>query len=430
MIKSSLALFGGPPVRKTPYPLHQTLVDDAEEKELVKVLREGHWSGFSGRAGDRFLGGPKVRELEDSFANYFGVRHAVSFNSATSALHAAIAASGIGPGDEVITSPYTMSATASSILMQNAIPIFADIEDQTYGLDPQSVLSRITPFTKAILTVNLFGHPSRLVELEQLAKQRGLILIEDNAQSPGARYRGRLAGTIGQIGVQSLNYHKAIQTGEGGMALTNAPQLALRMQLIRNHGEVVAADIGQEEWPFQLGWNYRLTELQAAIGIPQLAKLDRFNEIRRKLASLLTQGLKEFDFLTPPIVEEGATHSYYLCPIRYHAKKLGIPRSLFAKAMTAEGISLAEGYGKPLYLHPIYQKRAAYGPMGCPFTCGHYKGEAHYEKGLCPVVERLYTEEMLITDICKYPNSEREVEEFIHAVGKIQHHIEALRRAA
>lgn len=426
---TKLALFGGDPVRTQLYPQHTTLIDDAEEREVIAVLRGGHLSGFSGRAGERFLGGPKVRELEDRFCDRFGVNYAVSFNSATSALHGAVMAAGIQAGDEVITSPFTMSATPSAVLMHNAIPVFADVEDRTFGLDPASVESRITPRTRAILTVNLFGHPSRLTALAAIADAHDIPLLEDNSQSPGAQCGRGLAGTFGKIGVQSLNYHKAIQTGEGGMALTDDPDVALRLQLIRNHGEAVVGDIGRHDEPSQLGWNYRLTEIQAAIGIPQLAKLDRLNQIRQRLASSLTAGLKEFDFLSPPVIEATCKHVYYLYAMRFDAKKVGIPRAAFAKALRAEGIAIAEGYTKPLYLLPMYQKRRAYGKNGFPFTL-NADAAPDYSLGLCPVAERLYGREILTTDICKYPNSEREVEEFVTAVQKVIQNRDKLLSAA
>jgi|TARA_B100001964_G_C14232872_1_gene600900 dTDP-4-amino-4,6-dideoxygalactose transaminase len=423
-----LAILGGKSVREKPYPVHTTIIDDAEEREVIEVLRGGHLSGFSARPGDRFLGGPKVKELEKQFSEYFNVKYAITFNSATSALHGAISAAKIGPGDEVITSPYTMSATPSSILMQNAIPVFADIEDKTYGLDPISVNERVTERTKAILTVNLFGHPSRLKELKEIADMHGLLLIEDNAQAPGAVYHDRLTGTIGQMGIQSLNYHKTIQTGEGGVIITNDSRLTEHLQLVRNHGEVVVGKTKRDDNVNVLGWNYRLTEVQAAIGIPQLAKLDYFNSIRQELSGQLTSELKQFDFLSPPIVEEGCTHVYYLYPVRFHEDRIGISRSNFIMAMKAEGISLSEGYMMPIYLEPLYKKKVAYGNRGCPFSCHFYDRDVDYGEGLCPTTERLYAKEMMITDICKYPNNEQEVEEFVAAVKKIMRNLSALKK--
>lgn len=197
---------------------------------------------------------------------------------------------------------------------------------------------------------------------------------------------------------------------------------------MRNHGEVVIGKIEHDDIINVLGWNYRLTEVQAAIGIPQLAKLDYFNSIRQKIAGQLTNELKQFDFLGPPIVEEGSTHVYYLYPIRFHEDRIGISRSLFAKAMKAEGISLSEGYMRPIYLEPLYQKKVVYGNRGCPFSCPFYDREVNYKEGLCLTTELLYNKEMITTDICKYPNSEKEVEEFATAVKKIIKNLSSLKK--
>jgi perosamine synthetase len=423
-LNSKLALFGGNPVRSAPYPQHGTMIGEEEEREVIEVLRGQHLSGFSGTNTPRFYGGVKVKALEEAFSEKFGVRHAVSVNSATSALHCAVAATGVEPGEEIITSPYTMSATASAILMQNAVPVFADIDDETFCLDPESVERVVTPRTRAILTVNLFGHPSPLDELKTIADKHGLMLIEDNAQAPLAKYRGRFTGTIGAIGIQSLNYHKAIQTGEGGIALTDDPELALHMQLKRNHGEVVIGPMGREDLANMIGFNYRLTEVCAAIGLPQLEKLEILHEIRHRLAEQLTRQLTEFDFLTPPIVADGCTHAYYQYTMKFDERRAGVSRSLFAEAIRAEGISIAEGYVRPVYLEPMYQRRSAYGSGHFPFGT---EEDVSYKEGICPVVERLWRSELLTTDICKHPNTEREVEEFVQAVGKVSKSMEQLR---
>src|SRR3990167_1462759 len=276
---SRLAIFGGKPVREKPYLRHNTMIGEEEERQVLEVLWSGHLSGFSAGYDERFLGGRKVQALEEEFADRFGVEFAVSTNSGTSALHCAISAIGVEPGDEIITSPFTMSATASAIITNNAIPVFADIEPETYGLNPDSVSGRITKRTRAIVTVNLFGHPSRLDELKEIADKRAIPLIEDNAQSPGAMYKGKMAGAIGEIGIQSLNYHKCIQSGEGGLALTSDLCIADRMQLARNHGEevfrgVLGVDHRRTEKGGVLGGNHRMTEMTAAVALAQLKKLD------------------------------------------------------------------------------------------------------------------------------------------------------------
>jgi dTDP-4-amino-4,6-dideoxygalactose transaminase len=422
-----LALLGGKPVRNITYPEHSTIIDDAEEKAVIEVLRGGHLSGFSARPGDRFLGGEKIQEFEKNLAEKFGVKHAITFNSATSALHGCMAAIGIGPGDEVITSSYTMSATPSSILMTNGVPVFADIETSTFGLAPESVEKKITPYTKAILTVNLFGHPSRLDELKEIADRNNLILVEDNAQSPGIVYNGKIAGTVGAMGVLSFNYHKAIQTGEGGVVITNNSDYAEHLQLLRNHAEVVVGKTDRTNITNLLGWNYRLTEVQAAIGIEQLKKLDFFTQQRQELANYLTEKLTDYDFLQPPVIEDKSDHGYYLYPIKYDQSKAGISRELFVKALHAEGISVGAGYVKPIYLEPMFQTQIAYGNQHCPFSCPLYKGQVDYRKGLCPETEKMHFDELLTTDICKYPNTKKEADEFSIAVEKIVSNLDELK---
>lgn len=413
-----LALFGGKPVRSTPYPKHTTKIDEKEEELVLELLRDGELSGFSGRPGDRFLGGKYVKLLESKAKEIFGVKHAISFNSATSASHAAISSAGIGPGDEVITSPFTMSATASSILMQGAIPIFADIEDLTYGLDPGAVEKNITSRTKAILAVNIFGHPARLNSLKKIADKNGIKLMEDNAQSPTARYKNTIAGRVGDVGILSLNYHKVIQTGEGGIALTDNDDYALHMQLKRNHGEVVVGKIDKEDMPNQLGFNYRLPELCAAVGVAQLDKLEELTSYRVKLAKYLSNSLSDIDFLEPPHIEKDCDHVFYLYAMRFDEKKAGFSRNQFALAMKAEGVSILEGYMNPLYLEPIYQNFKAYGNGKFPFD---YDNEVavDYSKGICPVAEKMWEKELLITDICKYPNTNETIDEYIHAIKKV-----------
>src|SRR3989344_3803776 len=233
-----LAINGGKPVMAKPLPAVH-IMDKEEIAAVSRVIRGGPLSGFAGVHNDRFFGGKEVRVFEAEFAKKFKIKHAVSFNSATTALHGAIVALGIGPGDEVIVPPYTMSASATAVLMNGAVPIFADIDERTFCLDAKSVRMRITKNTKAIMAVNLFGQAADFEPLLALAKEHNLKLIEDNAQAPAAKWRGRYAGTIGDVGVFSFNFHKTMQSGEGGILVTNNDAYALRAQLCRNHGESV-----------------------------------------------------------------------------------------------------------------------------------------------------------------------------------------------
>ena len=426
-----LALFGGKPVcRKPVSPYDSISIGKEEARAALKVLKEKILSGFLGRSGPGFLGGKYVKDLERHFCKYFKVKYAVSFNSATTALVAAVSALGIELGDEVITSPYTMSATASAILLNNALPVFADIEEKSFCLDPLSIEKNINAKTKAILAVNLFGSSANYDPILKIAKKHNLKIIEDSAQAPGAIYRGRFAATIGDIGVFSFNIHKVIECGEGGMLITNNKKYAFRAQLIRNHGEAVIDDLYQEKKIFEpiLGSNYRLTEIQAAIATEQFKKLRKLNGHRIFLANYLTKRLKQFNWLVPPEVPQNNTHVYYVYSFRFLEQKIGIKRSTFAKAMKAEGFILNEGYQKPLYLMPAYQRKKIYPNSQFPFVSKEYPHKINYRKGLCPITERMYEKELLYTIICQPPQTFKTIGLFIRAIRKIEKNIEVLKK--
>ncbi len=279
---SELALLGGTPVSGTAFP-RDTSIGEAERTAAMAVLERGVLSQFLGEGGPDFYGGPEVRALEAEFAAAFGAEFAVSTNSATTALQTALAAAGIEPGDEVIVSPFTMSATAATIVLQNAVPVFADIHPATYCLDPASVRARLTKHTRAIMCVDIFGQPAHWDALREIAREHDLKLLEDAAQAAGASYRGRRAGTLGDAGVLSLNYHKIIHSGEGGVLLTDDPLIATRAQLTRNHGELVADKVALPDIVNTVGSNYRMTELEASIGRAQLRRLPSLFERRARL---------------------------------------------------------------------------------------------------------------------------------------------------
>lgn len=429
MKTQKLALLGGTPVNSKPTPRYNTI--GAEEKAAVlEVLDLGELSGFVASADEFFWGGKQVRALEAAFKSHFGVKHAIAVNSATSALHCATSATGIGPGDEVICTPYTMSASATAILMTGAVPVFADIEDRTFGLDPKSVADNITPQTKGIMAVNIFGHGARLDELRAIADKHKLFLIEDNAQAPDAIYRGRKTGTIGDCAVFSLNRHKVIQSGEGGVLITNDDDIALKAALLRNHGEVIVEGMGVKDIVNTVGLNYRMTEMEAAVARIQFGKLGALNAHRQRLAKRLSEGLAKLPGFTPPVVEKDCTHVYYIYTMRYDAKATGIPRELFAKAMMAEGFFLRGGYVKPVHLEPLYQKKICFGPNGFPFTANPRNLNLSYAKGICPTVERLHELEAMQTNLIYPPLDEAFIDRFLEAFEKILANRDALRAAA
>lgn len=419
-----LAINGGTPVRTKLFPAYNTI--GSEEKEAVqKVLDSGNLSQFLGTWSTDFLGGPTVRKLEENWCNALGVNHAISVNSNTSGLFAAIGALGIQPGDEVIVSPYTMSASAIAPMVYGGVPVFADIDPDTFCLDPKSIEKVITPRTKAILVVHIFGHPADMDAIMAIAKKFKLAVIEDCAQAPMGKYKGMYVGTIGDIGVFSLNYHKHIHTGEGGIITTNNASLAERIQLIRNHGENVVEAKGVTDITNMIGFNYRMTEVEAAIGIEQLKKLPRLLEERLHNAKFLHECLGNLKGLSsPPWVESGSVHTFYVQPVLYNENALGVHRNKFVNAVKAEIPSavlretaplIGGGYVKPLYLQPIYQQRVG----KCSFNCTHYTGEVSYNKGICPVTERMHFSELITHEYMRPGMTQQDLDDVVRAFEKV-----------
>jgi perosamine synthetase len=419
---SKLALLGGTPTITSPLPAYRSM-GEAERRAVVAVIDSGCLSGFYGSPGPEFFGGPKVREFEQMWRASCGTGHAVSVNSATSGLIAAMGAIGIGPGDEVIVPCTTMSATAMACLFYGGIPVFADIEDETFCIDPASVEAAIGPRTRAIIAVNLFGHPARLAVLRELAESRGLHLIEDAAQSPLSFEHGRRAGTVGHIGVYSLNYHKHIHTGEGGFCVTDDDLLGKRLALIRNHAESSAQALGVEDLTNMVGMNLRLTELGAAVGIEQVRKLETHVAARERAGATLSQAIAGLDGLLPPKVRDGCRHNYYCWVMRYDARVTGVSRMIFSAALAAEGFPHTVGYVEPLYKLPLFRKRHAIGRDGYPFTLSNRR----YDDGLCPVAERLHREELVLFEPCAYALDDASLELLGAAIRRVHANLPALR---
>lgn len=415
---AKLALFNGPRIRSTPYPMHRTT--GKEEKEAVlRVIERGVLSAFEGTNNEYFLGGPEIKALEQEWAYRFRVNYAVAVNSATSGLFAAVGASGVGPGDEVIVTPFTMSGTVAAILGCNAVPVFADVDPDTFNLDPEAVERSITPRTKAILVVHIFGHPAEMEPMLALARRHDLIVIEDAAQAPGALYHGEPAGTIGHMGVFSLNCNKHIQCGEGGIVVTNNEGLAQRLRLIRNHAEaVIASGMNVESLVNMLGFNLRMTELEAAVARCQLKKLQGLLSRRVELADYLTTQLQSIPGVRVPTVRPGCSHVYYRYAISLDPEVIPLSAADMVRALNAEGLDFYVSYVKPLYLQPIFQHEIVFGSRGCPIKCPWYEGKASYARGICPNAERL--EEMLVTtEIVRPPQTFADMDQIQEAFLKL-----------
>lgn len=432
---SKLAIKGGKKTRSEKFPPYNP-VGDEEEKAVQRVFKSKVFSKFLGCWHNDFYGGEEIRALEEEWSQYFGVKHTIAVNSATAGLYCAAGALGVGPGDEVIVSPYTMSASATAPLIFNAVPVFADIEEAYFCLSPQSVEDRITPRTKAIIVVDIFGQPYDVSAINQIARRNNLTVIEDAAQAPGAIYERKQAGTLGDIGVYSLNYHKHIHTGEGGIVVTDSDELAERIRLIRNHAEAVVEAKGVINIVNMLGFNFRMTEIEAAMAREQLKKLEGLVASRIRNVEYLNRGLSSLGCIEVPPVRPSCRHSFYLHVLKYRKDVSPVSRDIFVKAVKAElpfterregeGVKVGTGYVKPLYLQPLYQQKIAYGKLGCPWSCEKYRGKIKYDRGICPSTEKMYYDTLITHELMHSGMDKSDLDDVIMAFRKVWDNIEEL----
>jgi dTDP-4-amino-4,6-dideoxygalactose transaminase len=319
-----------------------------------------------------------------------------------------------------------MTATASAILHCNAIPVFADIDPDTYNLSASSIEKCVSPYTRAIVVADIFGQSADMNEIMLLANKYNLKVVSDTAQAIGALYGNKYAGTLADVGGFSLNYHKHIHTGEGGVLVTNNDQIAERLQLIRNHGEAVVEDKGVTSIANMVGHNFRLGEIECAIGIEQLKKLPNIISHRQHLAEMMTNGLKGLKGLTTPKIGTGRTHVYYIYAMQLDIKLLKTTREKISKALNAEGVPVVSKY-QNIHLLPIYQRKIAFGSKGFPWTSDICKREVSYAKGICPIAERLQDETYLGFNICLYNLDEDDINSIIATFHKVWDNINLLK---
>jgi perosamine synthetase len=345
-----LAIDGGKPVRQTFLPYGRQSIEEGDIEAVVEVLRS-----------DWLTTGPKVAEFEEAFAARVGAAHAVSFSSGTAALHAAAFASGLRSGDEAITTPMTFAATANCVLYQGATPVFADVSSDTLNLDPEQVAARISSNTKAVLPVDYAGHPADLTAIAEIARDRGLTVIEDACHALGAAHDGKSIGSIADMTVFSFHPVKHITTGEGGMVTTNNHNFAERLRRFRNHG--ISSDARQRQkagqWHYEmvaLGYNYRLPDFACALGIEQLKRLDQNLARRRAIAAKYTSAFREIPGVITPAVRREVNPAWHLYPIRLDLARLTADRAEIFRALRAENIGVNVHY-IPVHYHPYYRER-------------------------------------------------------------------------
>lgn len=367
------AIAGGTPAKQTPYGSERRYGEE-ELGELEEALNQGTLF---------YAQGKKVHQLETEFAAKNGVAFAVATSSGTATLHAALIAAGISPGDEVIVSPITDMGSVVPILYQGAVPVFADLHPHTYTLDPAAVEAAITPQTRAVLAVHLAGNACAMDELTAIARRHDLAVIEDCAQAFGATYRGQPIGAIGVIGCFSYNEFKHISCGDGGLAVTNDAQLALRLRLATDKCYNRTAQ-GAERNPTFLANNYRMTELQGAVAVAQLKKLDDIVARRRRWCNALSAQLADVPGIDLPQITPGCEPSWWFYMLRVRPGELGADAGEFAAALQAEGLRASAHYiGHCIYEYPIFVDHSA-------FARGeHAYMRRQYGKGLCPQAEAI-----------------------------------------
>lgn len=380
---TTLAINGGKPNVTAPLPRFST-IGQAEIEAAELVLHGGTLSGF---LGGETRGGYWVRRLEDKWAQTFGVKHAVACNSATSGLLAACVAVGTPKYSSVATTPFTMSATAACAAHLGAQLRFVDVDPDCFMLPGEPDYADTG--ADAVIVTNLFGHPAPLQAMRAKAEQHGYKMIEDNAQSPFAMENGRYAGTIGHIGVFSLNVHKHLQTGEGGVCVTNDDDIALKMRHFVNHGEMAGG---------RVGLNLRMTELTAGIALAQLRKGERIVNERIERAEQIIAAIGDIPGLRPPFVRAGCKHVYYTVPFLIERN-----RSWFVKALAAEGVPLVEGYVAPLYRLPAFSAYAR----------------------PCPVVEDLHDRRLFYFENCAHDPTPEQIKQIGDAFQKVAEHARA-----
>lgn len=427
----NLAIKGGEKYREEPF-MDWPMFDEREIESVTKVIRSGKWWRFSYGEGVEFKekssgsDRAQIAIFQEEFAKYQNSKYCLACANGTAALEIALKAIGIGPGDEVIVPSYTYVGSATSVLQVNAVPIFVDIDPDTYNIDPGRVLEAITEKTKAIMPVHFAGQPADMDKMMEIAERYNLFIVEDAAHAHGSEWRGKRVGAIGNVGAFSFQSSKNVASGEGGAILTNNKEIAKLCDSYIWHGR----EIGKPWYEhYRLGWNYRLTEFQAAILRVQLSRLDEHIEKRTKNATYLSKKINEIDGLFSLKVDERTTrHSYHIYIFKFDPGIWGINKALFTDALNAEGIPIGTGYPHPLYKNPMFLNKDFY-PKGCPISCIHYGKDIDYGsfEALNPVCEKACRDEAIWIPHRVLLGEQRDIDDVIGAILKVQKNIKELK---
>lgn len=405
---ATLAINGGTPVRTRPFPGRQPFgLPDAQQ--VLEALNQQTLF---------FASGHKVYDFQSQFCDLYGVQHAVASTSGTSAIHVALGAINPDPGDEIITTPISDMGTVAPIILQNCVPVFADLDPLTFNLDPDDVERKITDRTRAIIVVHCWGQPAEMDRFVDIAKRHNLYLIEDCAQAHLTHYKGKLAGTIGHLGTFSLQSSKHLQCGDGGVTITSDDELGKRAALFVDKGCDWSEDRKYRLRYAFIAPCYRMTELQGAVLLAQLPRLSEIVQRRQELGDLLASRLLGVPGITPPGRIEGSEHSYWSFPILVDEAVLGVTPEAFGEAVQAEGVPMGGNWiGKPLYLYEALAEKITYGRSHFPFDSPYVSHPVHYGPGLCPQAERAMAQLRTLPINERYTNED--IEDMAQAVRKV-----------
>jgi len=364
-----------------------------ELEYLTKVLNSEKWSSTEGSWTGR---------LEKEFSNKFETKHGIAFNSGTSTMHSALQALGVGPGDEVISPALTVIMNTSTTIHSNAIPVYADILPDKFTIDPEDIERKITPRTKAIMVVSVYGLPCEMDEIMDISNRYGIPIIEDNAECFLSRYKGKMVGSIGDVASYSFENSKHMSCGEGGMLITNNTELAEMCRKVGGHGfKNLEADEGRVKANLdifqnpnykrhnEIGWNYRLSEFLSAISLAQLERLDEMVEMRKKSAEIFLEVMDDCNFLTPQVTPEYSDNSYWALGVKFEEEFAGISWYDFRKTYMNNGGDSVYGAWSVPYLEPVMSERKFVKRLP------HVYKDVSYEKGLCPVAEEVQSKLMV-----------------------------------
>lgn len=423
-MSKTLAIHGG--AKSVPEGLRKRWPDITEEdkKAVIGVLDSGVlWGPYA----------PQAVALEREFASYVGAKYCITFNSGTAALHAAVKAAGVGPGDEVITSAFSFLASAVAVLHHNGIPIFVDIDPRTYNIDARKIEEKISNRTKAIIPVHLHGLPADLDQITKIARKHNLLLIEDAAQAHGSEYQGKKVGTFGDMAIFSLNSTKNLPGGEGGLFVTDREDLRGLANMVRLFGEYMKPGEGRSYVSYTMGWNYRNQEMPAAFARSQLRRLDSYNENSRKNGDFLSRELGRINGLEPPYVPPDRTTNYYKYRLKLVPQKLRLKvqpkefRNKLLVALRAEGVDVAVWQTAPLSVNPLFQEKQGYG-KGCPWSCPFYGKELVYRTDDYPETTKLLDSSIIVgtEEYPLFPQKLELMEQYVETFRKVFANLDAV----